>query len=67
MRGQLWRVSSENMTAATNEQAAGIEVIEPMLGDLKIEINRRRRKLAYRDLRSEVVPDLGVEAIPLAD
>ena len=53
MHGELWKVATENLRKANNEEKLGAEIVEKMLGDLSDVLHRRRRRQAYRDISAE--------------
>ena len=69
VRTQLFKVPSENIRKATNDEKLGIEQVEHYLPDLREELTRRRRRREYWDLSREgedrpAIPDAESTAAP---
>jgi hypothetical protein len=55
MHGELWKVATENLRKASNEERQGAEIVEKMPGYLSDAIHRRKRNRSYRDLTADPV------------
>ncbi len=53
IKGELWKVSVENLRPATSEENKGLEMVEQMLPSLKEEIQHRRRRREFWDVTGE--------------
>lgn len=53
VRGNLWKVASENVVPATNEEKVGIEMVEACFPSLREDSQRRRRRRDSWDLTGE--------------
>ena len=56
MRVTLWRVSSEQMRAATQEESQGCELVNQYLHDLRVDLKNTRRPRRYVDVQREEPP-----------
>ena len=65
MRGSLWRVSSEQMRKATNEEALGAELVNSFCDDLRRDLQHNRGPKKYVDVTRESGPPSQEDQEPL--
>ena len=64
---KLYRAAFEAIVHATNEEKKGMEMVGEFLLDLRQDINSRRRRHEYRDIRNEwPMEESGIESASAA-
>ena len=64
MRGSLWRCTNCQMRSATREESLGAEIVNRYLGDMKLDLLKKRGARKFVDVAKEGVPrfeDLSAE------
>ena len=60
VKGELWKINSENLRLVTSEEKAGVEQVEEFLPDLRGEIYHRRQRQDYWDISREAAVEFSV-------
>ena len=56
MRGSLWRCTNCQMRSATREESLGAEVVNRYLGDMKLDLLKKRGVRKFVDVAKEGIP-----------
>ena len=64
MRGALWRVSTEQMRLATDDESKGVELVNQFLDSLRMDFQRNRGPKKFLDVMREGNPSFDEPAVP---